>query len=79
MFSVCDIKVPRERDDPMLSNGSRDTLMSHTEHSMQRRLKSNAHIVMISAQETFLIIINVEKCCAAQYFFVENVIPFSLG
>ncbi len=29
---------------PMLSNGSRGTLMSYTDHSAQRRLKSNALI-----------------------------------
>ncbi len=40
--SVYDIKVPREQVVPMLSNGSRDTVMSYTDHSMQRRLKSNA-------------------------------------
>ncbi len=28
--------------DPMLSTDSRDTLMSYTDHSMQRRFKSNA-------------------------------------
>ncbi len=28
--------------DPMLSNGSRGYLMSYTDHSAQRRLKSNA-------------------------------------
>ncbi len=27
--------------DPMLSNGSRGNLMSYTDRSMQRRLKSN--------------------------------------
>ncbi len=32
----------REQTDPMLSNGSRGTLMSYTDHSVQRRLKSNA-------------------------------------
>ncbi len=30
----------------MLSNGSRGTLMSYTDHSAQRRLKSNAPIVL---------------------------------
>ncbi len=35
---VCDIKVSREQTDPMLSNGSRDTLMSYVDHSMQRLL-----------------------------------------
>ncbi len=29
----------------MLSNGSRGTLMSYTDHSVQRRLKSNAPLV----------------------------------
>ncbi len=31
--------------DPLLSNGSRGTLMSYTDHSVQRRLKSNAPII----------------------------------
>ncbi len=31
----------REQMDPMLSNGSRGTLMSYTDHSVQRRLMSN--------------------------------------
>ncbi len=31
----------REQMDTMLSNGSRGTLMSYTDHSVQRRLKSN--------------------------------------
>ncbi len=39
------VKVPREQVVPMLSNGSRRTLMSYTDHSMQRRLKSNAPVV----------------------------------
>ncbi len=34
----------REQMDPMLSNGSRGTLMSYTDHSVQRRLKLNAPI-----------------------------------
>ncbi len=33
-------RAVREQTDPMLSNGSRDTLMSYADHSMQR--KSNA-------------------------------------
>ncbi len=44
-WSVYDIKVParaiREQMDPMFSNSSRGTLMSYTDHSVQRRLKSN--------------------------------------
>ncbi len=32
---------------PMLSNGSRGTLMSHTDHSVQRHLKSNASTIML--------------------------------
>ncbi len=36
----------REQTDPMLSNGSRSTLMSYTDHSVQRRLKSNAPTVL---------------------------------
>ncbi len=31
----------------MLSNGSRGTLMSYTDHSVQRRLKSNAPFVFV--------------------------------
>ncbi len=34
----------------MLSNGSRGTLMSYTDHSVQRRLKSNAPIGMIESK-----------------------------
>ncbi len=36
----------REEMDPLLSNGSRGTLMSYTDHSVQRCLKSNAPIVI---------------------------------
>ncbi len=36
--------------DHMLSNGSRGTLMSYTDHSMQRRLKSNAPYVKRGAE-----------------------------
>ncbi len=32
----------REQTDPMLSNSSRDTLISYTDHSAQRRLKSRS-------------------------------------
>ncbi len=32
----------REQTDPMLSNGSRGTVMSYSDHSVQRRLNSNA-------------------------------------
>ncbi len=39
----CMTSMYRESD-PMLSNGSRGTLMSNTDHSVQRRLKSNAPI-----------------------------------
>ncbi len=35
--SVYDIKVSREQMVPMLSTGSRDTLMSYTDRSMLRR------------------------------------------
>ncbi len=31
----------RKQMDPVLSNDSRGTLMSYTDHSVQRRLKSN--------------------------------------
>ncbi len=34
----------------MLSNGSRGTLMSYTDHSVQRRLKSNVPIGMIESE-----------------------------
>ncbi len=33
-------RATREPTDPMLSNGSRGTLMSYTDHSVQHRLKS---------------------------------------
>jgi len=35
-------------------------------------------ICRFAAQETFLIIINVENSCAAKYFFVETVKHFFL-
>ncbi len=38
------VRAIREPMDPMLSNGSRGTLMSYTDHSVQSRLKSNAPI-----------------------------------
>ncbi len=41
-------RVIREQMDPMLPNGSRGTLMSYTDHSVQRRLKSNAPTDWIS-------------------------------
>ncbi len=50
-WSVHDIKVPRERYEqikPMLSNRSRGTLMSYTDHSVQRRFKSNTPTDWIS-------------------------------
>ncbi len=50
--SMYDIKVPRERVFPMLSNGSRDTLMSYTDRYMQRRLKSNAPVIRTESRET---------------------------
>ncbi len=47
MFSVwhqSTVRAIREQMVPMLSNGSRGTLMSYTDHSMQCRLKLNAPI-----------------------------------
>ncbi len=57
----------REQMVPVLSNGSRGSLMSYTDPSMQRRLKSNAPIMIswFAAQETGLIIIHNENSCAA--------------
>ncbi len=37
----------------MLSSGSRGTLMSYTDHSVQRRLKSNAPIAYYSIAYIF--------------------------
>ncbi len=43
----------REQLVSMLSNGSRGTLMSYTDHSMQRRLKSNAANVTFHDHVTY--------------------------
>ncbi len=48
----------REQVVPMLSNGSRSTLMSYTDHSMQRCLKSNAPNTMARVSLT-----NAEARC----------------
>ncbi len=37
---------------PMLSNGSRGTLMSYTDHSVRRRLESNTPHVRTQAEQS---------------------------
>ncbi len=44
------VRTIREQVVPMLSSGSRGTLMSYTDHSVQRRLKSNSPIGMIESK-----------------------------
>ncbi len=48
---------------PMLSTGSRDTLMSYTDRSMQRRLKSNAANVKISSETHEETHVRLLACC----------------
>ncbi len=54
----------------MLSNSSRGTLMSYTDHSVQRRFKSNTPIIISDAVYT--------GCCTARQFSDRELLPRSI-